>query len=182
MRINHPKNVFLGYLKVNSLQNKFESLNELIKYIFLVSESKLDSSFPVGHILIPGYRMVRKDWNKKGWGVLFYINGDIPFKIIKCKKLPGNLEILTLKIILDKIKILLMWLYKATWFNEKDFLFYLSNACNFFWTAYENIRLIGDLNGISENKKLNDLCEMNKSEYLILKPSFKGLLPFTIDH
>ena len=45
----HPKNVFLGHLNVNSLRNEFESVNELIKDtfdIFLVSESKLDSSFP----------------------------------------------------------------------------------------------------------------------------------------
>ena len=104
-----------GYLNVNSLQNKFESLNKLIKYnfcIFHVSESKLDSSFPSSQFSIPGYRIVRKDRNQKGWEILFYINRDIPFKIIECKKLPGNLEILTLGIILDKIKILLMWLYK----------------------------------------------------------------------
>ena len=48
LRSKHPKNVFLGHLNVNSLRIKFESLNELIKDtfdIFLVTESKLDSSF-----------------------------------------------------------------------------------------------------------------------------------------
>ena len=40
LRSKHPKNAFLGHLNVNSLRNKFESLNELIKDtfdIFLVS-------------------------------------------------------------------------------------------------------------------------------------------------
>ena len=31
--------------------------------------------------------------------ILFYSNEDIPFKVVKSKQLPGNLEILTLQII-----------------------------------------------------------------------------------
>ena len=61
---------------------------------------------------MPSYRIVRKDRNKNGRGILFYMNEDIPFKVIKSKQLPGNLKILKLEIILDKMKILLMGLYK----------------------------------------------------------------------
>ena len=107
MRSRHHKNVFLGYFNVNLLGNKFESLNELIKdtfHIFLVSESKLPSSFPDSQFSIPGYRIVRKDRNKNGGGIIFYINEVIPFKVIESKQLPGNLEILKLEIILDKRK------------------------------------------------------------------------------
>ena len=88
LRRKHPKNVFLGHLNVNSLRNKFESLNELIKDtfdIFLVSESKLDSSFPDSQFSIPGYHIVREDRNKNGKGILFYINEGILFKVIKSK-------------------------------------------------------------------------------------------------
>ena len=62
LRNKHPKNVFLGHLNINSLRNKFESLNELIKDtfdIFLVSESRLDSSFPDCQFSIPGYHIDR---------------------------------------------------------------------------------------------------------------------------
>ena len=58
LRSKHPKNVFLGHLNLNSLRNKFKSLNELIKDtfdIFLLSESKFDSSFPDSQCLIPGH-------------------------------------------------------------------------------------------------------------------------------
>ena len=147
LRSKHPKHVFLGHLNVSSLRNKFESLNELIKDIFdifLVSESKLDSSFPDSQFSIPGYRIVRKDRNKNGGGILFYINEDIPFKVVENRQLPGNLEIRTLEIILDKMEILLIRLYKPPSFNEKDFLFHLNNAYNFFRSTYENITLIGD--------------------------------------
>ena len=165
LRSKHPKNVFLGHLNVNSLRIKFESLNELIKDtfdIFLVTESKLDSSFPDSQFSIPGCRIVRKDQNRNGGGILFYINEGIPFKVIKSKQLPGNLEILKLEIILDKMKILLMELYKPPSFNEKHFLFDLNNAYNFFCTAFQNITLIGKFTIIPENKKLKDFYEMNK--------------------
>ena len=41
--------MFLGHLNINSIKNEFESIWELIKdtfNIFLLSESKLDPSFP----------------------------------------------------------------------------------------------------------------------------------------
>ena len=69
LRSKHPKNAFPGHLNVNSLRNKFKSLNEPIKDtfdIFLVSDSKLDSSFPKSQFLIPGYRIFRKDRNNNG--------------------------------------------------------------------------------------------------------------------
>ena len=52
LRSKPPENVFLEHLNVNSLRNKFESLNELIKDtfdIFLVSESKLDFIFLIAN-------------------------------------------------------------------------------------------------------------------------------------
>ena len=185
MRNKHCKNIFLGHLNVNSLQNKFESLNGLIKHtfdIFLVTKSLLDSSFPDSQFWIPGYRIVRKDRNKDGAGIFSYINEDIPFKFIRSKQQPGNLEVLTLEIILNKMKIFFMGLYKPRSFNEEDYLFHLNNANNFFCTTYENVTLIGDFNMTPENQKLSNFCEMNKFEHLIFKATcFKGLLPSAID-
>ena len=113
LRSKHPKNVFLGHLNVNSLRNKFESLDELIKDIFLWSESKLDSSFSDSQFLVPGYRIVKKGQNKDG-GVL---------KSLKRNNYQKKLEILLLEITLVKMKILVMELYKPLSFSEKDFLF-----------------------------------------------------------
>ena len=113
LRNKHPKNVFLGHLNVNSLRNKFESLNELIKDIFLWSESKLDSSSSDSQFLVPGYRIVKKGQNKNG-GVL---------KSLKRNNYQKKLEIILLEIKLVKMKILVMELYKPLSFSEKDFLF-----------------------------------------------------------
>ena len=58
LRSKHPKNVLLGHLNVNTLKNKFEPLDELTKDtfdVFLVSESKRDSSFSDSQFSIPDY-------------------------------------------------------------------------------------------------------------------------------
>ena len=48
-RLKNPKNVILGQLNVNSLRNKIEAVEELIRNnveISLFSETKLDETFP----------------------------------------------------------------------------------------------------------------------------------------
>ena len=145
------KMFFLETFHVSLLWNRFESLNELIKDtfdVFLMSESKLDCTFSDSQFSIPSYCTVWKNRNKNGGGILFYIKEEV----IEHKQLFGDLEILTLKIILDEMKILLMGLYKSPSFNEKHFLFHLNNLYNFFCTKYENITLIGDFTMIPETK------------------------------
>ena len=54
------------------MRNKFESANEMIRNnfdTFIITESKLDSSFPNSQFHIPGYRLFRKDYNKNGGGL-----------------------------------------------------------------------------------------------------------------
>ena len=48
IKAKHPKNLFFGHLNVNSIRNKFVSIQELIKRTFdilLTSETKIDDSF-----------------------------------------------------------------------------------------------------------------------------------------
>ena len=185
MKRKRPKNVFLGHLNINSIKNKFESVWELIKDtfdIFLLSESKLDSSFPDDQFSIPGYQIVRKDRDRNGGGLLLYINENIPFKIIQNLSLPPTSEILPIEINLGRFMFLLIGLYKPPSVSEKEFLLHLNKAHNFFSTKYENITLIGDFNMQPGNKNLKDFCDLNQLEHLILKPTcYKGKTPSTID-
>ena len=90
-----------------------------------------------------------------------------------------NLEILTLEIILDKMKILSIDLYKPPYSNEKNFLFHLNNAYNFFCSTYENTTLIGDFNMKPENQltcvKLINLNILRASSLLLLTLSYLTL-------
>ena len=109
LRGEHPKSILLGYLNINSVRNKFESSNEMIRNnfdIFVITERKLDTSFQDSQFHIPGYRLFRKDRNKNGGGLLCYINRDLPVKIVTNYKFLTNLEVLSIKKTVGKRKIL----------------------------------------------------------------------------
>ena len=58
---------------------------EIIKNfaIFLISESKLDSTFPNAQFKVTGFYIFRYDRNRFGGGLLLYMNDKIPFKFLK---------------------------------------------------------------------------------------------------
>ena len=72
----------IGHLNIKSLRNTFEMLEERIKDkidMFLISETKLNRSYPAGQFLIKGYSTpFRLDVNQKGGGLLFNVREDIP--------------------------------------------------------------------------------------------------------
>ena len=86
----------LAHLNINFLESKFEPLKSLIKEnidILLISETKLDDTFPSGQFLIEGYKKpIRLDRNNQGGGILFFIRDDLTGKELKSHKLPSDVE------------------------------------------------------------------------------------------
>lgn len=65
------------YRKYIELRNRFTAVDELIKSkidICLLSETKTDEALPSQHFKVNSYRMIRRDLDKFGGGVIFYIN------------------------------------------------------------------------------------------------------------
>ena len=77
-RLKHNKNPMIGYLNINSLRNKLTDLKVILKYLsldyFILSETKLDESFPNAQFPLDGYEMrARRDSNKFGGGLIEYV-------------------------------------------------------------------------------------------------------------
>ena len=72
----YAKNSIIGHLNINSIRNKFGTLDNVVKAfdIFLISESKLDNTFPINQFDIGGYKVFRRDRNRFGGGLTLYIN------------------------------------------------------------------------------------------------------------
>ena len=71
--------------------------------IILISETKLDNTFPKPQFRIPGYTLpLRLDRNKNGGGVLLYIRGDIPSKPLTL--IYKGIECIILEITISKKK------------------------------------------------------------------------------
>ena len=63
-KIESPNKLIIGHLNINSIRNKFECLFDIVGNIdiFLISESKLNNSFPNGQFLKDGFHVpFRKD-------------------------------------------------------------------------------------------------------------------------
>ena len=89
LRINIPLRIIVGQLNINSVRNKFDALCSIFKQkidILLVSESKIDDTFPLAQFCVEGYSTsYRLDRTCKGGGLLLYVRDDIPSKQIKLK-------------------------------------------------------------------------------------------------
>jgi len=122
--LDNPKKVLICHLNVNSLRNKYLATNELIKDkidICLLSETKLNDSFPTAQFQIKGYKIFRKDRNNYGGGIMFYINENIPSRKLDFE-FQDNLEILFIEFSLRNRKWLCIGLYKSPSLNEIFFL------------------------------------------------------------
>ena len=88
IRKSNGNKLVFGQLNMNSLGNKFDMLSELIKGfadVFMISEAKLDNSFPESQFFIGGFHTpFRYDHNVNGGGILLYVCEDIPAKVIHC--------------------------------------------------------------------------------------------------
>ena len=71
----------IGHLNINSLRNKFEMLIDIVKGtvdILVISETKLDASFPLSQFCIDDYKKpFRLDRNSHEGGLIVFVREDI---------------------------------------------------------------------------------------------------------
>ena len=99
LKLSSPHKIILGHLNINSLRNKSESVAGIIQGtfdIFLLSESRIDVSFPDKQFCLNDYRIFRKDSNWYGGGIMFCVNENL-----HCKSLTTEIHNLTETIFLE---------------------------------------------------------------------------------
>ena len=178
--------MFFGHHNINSLRNKREFLEALIRGhcdIFLVSETKLDSSFSGSEFTIPGYRLFRKDRNQHGGGLIFYVSQGIPCKIINAFNFCNSSEVLPLEINLRNKKLLVIVCYKPPSLNDGYDLDQLHGALSFYITTYDSFLLLGDFNISRDGGRLKEFCNSFSLDHLIkTRTCYIGTNPSSIDH
>ena len=106
LNLKNVNRFVIGHLNINSLRNKIDSLKLLVKNslnVFMVSETKLDETFPEGQFLmdgfIPPYRMTK---NTNGGGIALYVREDIQSRQISFKNDGNDIEHFFVEINLHK--------------------------------------------------------------------------------
>ena len=112
-------------MNINSLRNKFYQLKILVQdktNILVVTESKLDDTFPDSQFHIPGYKVpFRKDTNKLDGGIIVFVMDDIPCKKFDVR-IPEDIEALFLEINLRHTKWLFCGCYHPPFQNDAIFI------------------------------------------------------------
>ena len=89
IRKNNINRPIPAHIDINSIRNKFDQLVDDVKGkvdVFMISETKIDNSFPTMEFHIEGYCVFRSERSEYGGGILVYVREDIPSKLISIKK------------------------------------------------------------------------------------------------
>ena len=107
--MDNAKSIIVGHLNINSIRNKLILAESIVKALdlFLISESKLDSTFPMNQFHIFGFKVFRRDRNRFGGGLILYINKNIPCKPLNDHPDFSNLELIAIEIHQNKRR----WLF-----------------------------------------------------------------------
>ena len=175
IKTSNLNRLVIGQININSIRNKFEPLNLIIKDnldILVITESKLDESFPSMQFAIGG--------------VAIYVREDIP-----CRELTNHLKInnpadfegIFLEINLRKAKWLLFGGYNNKKSNVSNFLENLGPMLDHHMVKYDNVLLVGDFNLETHEMRMNEFCDVYSLRNLFTEPTcYKNPLnPSSID-
>ena len=139
LRLKNLNRVIVAHLNINSIRNKIDMLADLISGkvdILLISETKINGSFPPAQFLIPGfsepYRRDRTENGEHGGGLLLYVSVNIPSKMIQSPCIEGNNESLFVEINLYKKKWIVGGTYNPSKLTTQNHINYLSKCLDSF--------------------------------------------------
>ena len=175
IRKENHKCPILTHLNINSIRNKFEEFKEIIVKgsldCIVISETKLDNTFPSQQFTINGYKPpLRLDRNAHGGGLLVYIKHNLPSKILT-KLENSSIELIPFELNLVKHKWLILATYRPPNADDQLYTNALSKAIDEGSSLYDNIIVIGDLNYQPDNQHLTTLCDTYSLKNLINSPT-----------
>ena len=173
-RIANINRLMIGHININSIRNKFEMLSNSIKGnldILMISETKLDSTFPSNQFTIEGYAApIRFDRNGRGGGIILYIREDIPARLLKTS-LPKDFEGFFVELNLRKKKILMCCSYNPAKSNISSHLSMVGRSLDSYMSSYDNFLVIGDLNSEISEMAMSEFCETYNLQNLVKDPT-----------
>ena len=173
LRLKNVDKIIIGHININSIRNKIHLLAEMISGrvdILLISETKLDASFPAPQFFLPGYSEPRRlDRTANGGGLLLYLRDDIPAKPLPI--LMGNIECIIHEVIISKKKWLLLGIYNPNKSQISNFLSTLDKILCHYLSSYDNVLIIGDFNSAIDEEDMGDFCSLHNLKSLIQVPT-----------
>jgi len=176
IRKKYENKIIIGQLNINSIRNKFTSIRSTIENtdVFLVSETKIDESFPTSQFIIPGFsEPFRLDRNRFGGGLFLYVKENIPSKLLRYEK---QYEAFLVELIIKKQNWLIICSYNPHLQNINVHLQKLQTSIDLVQNKYEKVLLLGDFNCEMNKFDMPEFCENLGLRSLITSPTcYKNL-------
>jgi len=148
LRLKNVNRIIIGHININSIRNKIHLLAELIKDkvdILLISETKIDCTFPTSQFTLQGYSTpYRLDRTANGGGLLLYLRNDIPTKPLSL--IESNIECIISDVTISKKKWLLVGTYNPNKSQISNHLVALGKNLGHYLPHFDNIIIFGDFN------------------------------------
>ena len=155
------------------MRNKLDILTDQITgnvNVMVVSETKLDDSFPESQFKIPGYSSpFRLGRDQNGGGIMAFVREDITANFLPFEDKP--IEPLFIELNFRKKKWLLSCSYNPNKNNSSKHLQQLRNNLDLYSAKYENIILIRDFNLSTEESHMETFGESCELKNLIKVPT-----------
>ena len=136
----------------------------------MISETKIDESFPQGNFLIDGFSSpYRLDRDSKGGGIMLYIREDIPSNFVASDNKP--IESLYVELNLQNVKMLINCSNNPHKADIGNHLVTLNSFLDVRSTKYEKIFIMGDFNMEIDDPKMQTFCEVYNFKSLIKQPT-----------
>ena len=152
--------MIIAQLNINSLRNKFDLLVQILRNnldILLISETKIDSSFPTAQFQIEGYTTYRLDRNTNGGGILLYIREDIPSTLLNSDM---SIESFSIEINIRKKKWLLVCTYNPNKNLISNHLKEIGKNLDNHSSKYDKFIFLCNLNLEPPELAVRDFCEI----------------------
>ena len=148
-RLKYPTNPLIGYLNINSLRNKIIDVREVIGKLsldyFVISETKLDESFPSAQFNISNYEIRnRRDRDKNGGGLIEFVRKGFITKRLKDYE-TQICETICSEFTISKRKWICFSVYRPPSYNNLIIFFeeLTKSVCKAL-NRYDNIIVMGD--------------------------------------
>ena len=190
---NYGSNFKIAHINANSVGGfKFYEIKTWLLSgrldLLVISETKIDASFPDSMFHVEGFRLCRSDRKAGGGGLMVYVRSDVCF--LRVKQFKGlssqNLcnfrtESITLKVKIGKNWIAVVGIYRppsiplSTWTNELSAIFEATSTLTntVFYAGDFNADLLAPDKTPKAGRKLLDLLDIYDLHCLIKRPPGK---------
>ena len=159
-RLKQPRNPLIGYMNINSLRNKIvdarEAFGKLQLDYFVLSETKLDDSFPSAQFCTENYEIRnRRDRDKNGGGLIQLFRKGLITKNIKEYETKVS-ETIASEFTISKKRWFCLSVSRPPTSTNLDLFEELTNSMSKAVNKYDNLIVIGDFN--TDLNKTDCIC------------------------